>query len=187
MPLTTRGQSLLVNNISCGHCGGHLILYTSGQRYKRKDGTIRAKTYGSYQCSRRLRRPGVCDGQACYSVAKVDNLVDQIVRIQFERIKQAPPRALIKQQQSRGIEFARAKVNLLNEQYRKKQRGYQDLREETLKVVQGVSRLNVDLLNSLVDETSAQLKELESGAEEVRREYSQLMSCMITALLRPRK
>lgn len=90
-------ETPLVNNIFCGHCGGHLILYTSGQRYKRKDGTIRAKTYGSYQCSRRLRRPGVCDGQACYSVAKVDNLVDQIVRIQFERIKQAPPQALIKQ------------------------------------------------------------------------------------------
>lgn len=190
VPLTTRGQSLLVNNIFCGHCGGHLILYTSGQRYKRKDGTIRAKTYGSYQCSRRLRRPGVCDGQACYSVAKVDNLVDQIVRIQFERIKQAPPQALIKQRQSRGIEFARAKVNLLNEQYRQKQRDYQDLRAETLKVVQGVSRLNVDLLNSLVDETSVQLKELErqineagtelkaleSSAEEVQREYSQLMS-----------
>lgn len=120
VPLTTRGQSLLVDNIFCGHCGGHLILYTSGQRYKRKDGTIRAKTYGSYQCNRRLRRPGVCDGQACYSVAKADNLVDQIVRIQFERIKQAPPQSLIKQQQSRGIEFARAKVNLLNEQYRQK-------------------------------------------------------------------
>lgn len=49
--------------------------------------------------------------------------------------------------------------------------------------------MNVDLLNSLVDETSAQLKELEwqineagtelkaleSSAEEVQREYSQLM------------
>lgn len=50
--------------------------------------------------------------------------------------------------------------------------------------------MNVDLLNSLVDETSAQLKELERqineaetelkalefSAEEVQREYSQLIS-----------
>lgn len=189
VPLTTRGRSLMVNNIFCGHCGGHLILYTSGQRYKRKDGTVSSKTYGSYQCSRRLRRPGVCDGQACYSVAKVDDLMDQIVRIQFERIRQAPPKALIEKQQSREVELARAKVKLLSNQYQQKQRDFQDLRAETLKVVQGISRLNVDLLNSLIDETSVQMKDLEgqmqaaelelqeavSGAERVSKEYTQLM------------
>jgi len=122
-------------------------------------------------------------------VAKVDNLVDQIVRIQFGRIKQAPPRTLIEKQQNRAVELARAKLKQLNEQYGQKQRDYQALREETLKVVQGISRLNADMLNSLTDETSAQLKELEqlivsTGAElqaieadakRVRQEYTQLM------------
>lgn len=190
VPLTTRGQSLLVDNIFCGHCGGRLMLATSGQRYKRKDGTIRAKTYASYQCNRRLRRPGVCDGQSCYSAAKVDGLVDQIVRIQFERVKQAPPQSLIEQQQTRVVDLARARLKLLNEQYQHKQRDYQALREETLKVVQGSCRLNVDMLNSLIDETNAQLKdlerqlgkagkelqEMEASAEQVQNEYTQLMN-----------
>ena len=177
VPLTTRGQSLLV-------------LATSGQRYKRKDGTIRAKTYASYQCNRRLRRPGVCGGQACYSAAKVNNLVDQIIRIQFERVKQAPPQSLIEQQQTRTVDLARARLKLLNEQYQHKQRDYQAFREETLKVVQGSSRLNVDMLNSLIDETNAQskdlerqlgeagkeLQEMEASAEQVQNEYTQLMN-----------
>ena len=189
VPLTTRGRSLMVNNVFCGHCGGHLILYTSGQKYRRKDGTVSSKTYSSYQCSRRLCRPGVCDGQACYSVAKVDNLVDQIVRIQFERIKQAPPKALIEKRQSREVDFAQAKVKLLSNQYQQKQRDFQDLKAETLKVVQGISRLNVDVLNSLIDETNAQMKDLEvqmqtaelelreavSGAEQINKEYTQLI------------
>lgn len=166
------------------------MLATSGQRYKRKDGTIRAKTYASYQCNRRLRRPGVCGGQACYSAAKVNNLVDQIIRIQFERVKQAPPQSLIEQQQTRTVDLARARLKLLNEQYQHKQRDYQAFREETLKVVQGSSRLNVDMLNSLIDETNAQskdlerqlgepgkeLQEMEASTEQVQNEYTQLMN-----------
>lgn len=67
---------------------------------------------------------------------------------------------------------------------------YQDLRAETIRVIQGTSRLNVDLLNSIVAETTAQIKELEQqiktaetelhelthGAEQARQDYAQLMS-----------
>ena len=63
------------------------------------------------------------------------------------------------------------------------------MKEETLKVVRGTSRLNVDLLNNLIEETTVQMAELEgqirtaeaelrevlSGAEQVRQEYAQLM------------
>ena len=72
----------------------------------------------------------------------------------------------------------------------KKQYKYQDLRAETIRVIQGTSRLNVDLLNSIVAETTAQIKELEQqiktaetelhelthGAEQARQDYAQLMS-----------
>ena len=64
-----------------------------------------------------------------------------------------------------------------------------EIRLETLKVIQGTSRLNVDLLNSLIAETETELKNLEnqmrsaeqelkedvSCAEQVRKEYAQLM------------
>ena len=63
-------------------------------------------------------------------------------------------------QQAKEVNLAKSKLNLLNEQHRQKQREYQDLRTETIKVIQGTSRLNVDLLNSLVDETSEQIKQL---------------------------
>lgn len=189
VPLTTRGQSLLVGNVYCGHCGARLMLTTSGRKYQKKDGTIVTKTYSCYKCyNKTLTRK--CDGQSTYGVEKLDTLIDQIIRIQFERIQKAPPHALIAQQHNRERELAQAKLARLNEQYQQKQRDYQDLRAETLKVVQGVSRLNVDLLNSLIDETTAQLKELESqmqtaetqlrevvsSSEQVKQEYAQLMN-----------
>ena len=92
--------------------------------------------------------PGKCDGQTTYGTTVLDNLVDQIIRIQLERIQHAPPQALLQKQHDREVSVAKARVKLLNDQYQQKQRDYQDLRAETLKVIQGTSRLNVDLLNS---------------------------------------
>ena len=135
-----------------------------------------------------VRHPGECDGQSGYGVDKLDKLVDQIIRIQLGRIQNAPPQELIEKQQAKELELIKSKLKLLNDQYRQKQREYQDLRAETIKVIQGTSRLNVDLLNSLVEETSDQIKQLEQqiqattteleetlrDASQVLREYDQL-------------
>ena len=189
MPLNTKERSLLVGNIYCGHCGGRLTLTTSGRKRVRKDGTITRETRARYQCHYNVRHPGECDGQSGYGVEKLDKLVDQIIRIQLGRIRSAPSQELIAKQQAKEVDLAKSKLNLLNEQYRQKQREYQDLRAETIKVIQGTSRLNVDLLNSLVAETSEQIKQLSwqiqtaaaeleetvQSASQVLREYDQLM------------
>ena len=189
VPLNTKGRSLLVGNVYCGHCGGRLTLTTSGRKRVRKDGTILRETRARYQCHYNIRHPGECDGQSGYGVDKLDKLVDQIIRIQLGRIQNAPPQELIEKQQAKELELIKSKLKLLNDQYRQKQREYQDLRAETIKVVQGTSRLNVDLLNSLVDETSDQIKQLEQqiqattteleetlhDASQVLQEYDQLV------------
>ena len=189
VPLNTKGRSLLVGNIYCGHCGGRLTLTTSGRKRVRKDGTVIRETRARYQCHYNIRHPGECDGQSGYGVEKLDKLVDQIIRIQLGRIWSAPSQELIAKQQAKEVDLAKSKLNLLNEQYRQKQREYQDLRAETIKVIQGTSRLNVDLLNSLVAETSEQIKQLSwqiqtataeleetvQSASQVLREYDQLI------------
>ena len=189
VPLNTKGRSLLVGNIYCGHCGGRLTLTTSGRKRVRKDGTVIRETRARYQCHYNIRHPGECDGQSGYGVEKLDKLVDQIIRIQLGRIRSAPSQELIAKQQAKEVDLAKSKLNLLNEQYRQTQREYQDLRAETIKVIQGTSRLNVDLLNSLVAEASEQIKQLSwliqtataeleetiQSASQVLREYDQLM------------
>ena len=189
VPLNTKGRSLLVGNIYCGHCGGRLTLTTSGRKRVRKDGTVIRETRARYQCHYNIRHPGECDGQSGYGVEKLDKLIDQIIRIQLGRIRSAPSQELIARQQTQEVDLAKSKLNLLNEQYRQKQQEYQDLRAETIKVIQGTSRLNVDLLNSLVAEASEQIKQLSwqiqtataeleetvQSASQILREYDQLM------------
>lgn len=190
VPLNTKGRSLLVGKVYCGHCGGKLTLTTYGRKRVRADGTVHRETRARYQCHYNIRHPGECDGQSGYGLDKLDRLIDQIIRIQFERIRQAPPQALIAQETQRETALAKAQLNMLMEQHRQKEREYQDLRAETIKVVQGTSHLNADLLNSLVEETKSQIAELEqqiqreknalqalsNNAETVRQEYAQLVS-----------
>jgi len=147
-------------------------------------------SYSSYKCCNRTLAPGKCDGQTSFSVEKLDNLVEQIIRIQLSQIQKAPPQTLLAKQRSREVDLAKMKAKRLHDEYEQKQRAYQDLRAETLKVIQGNSRFSADLLNSLMDETAAQLKELESqmqaaelevretvsSAEQVQKEYTQLMN-----------
>lgn len=156
----------------------------------RKDGTLNRKTRARYQCHYNVRHPGECDGQSGYGVTKLDDIVNKIVRMQFERIKSEPPQDLIQRQSAKEIELAKAKLKLVQEQLHQKQEEYETLRAETVKVLRGKSRLNVDLLNSLVDETKEAIKTLEvqiqaaqeelenriASTEIVRQEYAQLVS-----------
>ena len=181
---------MLFRSVYCGHCGGKLTLTSSGRKRIKADGTIHRETRSRYQCHYNVRHPGECDGQSGYGVSKLDRLVDQIIHIQFERIRNVPHNALVAQAVQREVELAKAQLNLLVEQHRQKEREYQDLRAEAIKVVQGTSRLNADLLNSLVEETAGKIADLEQqiqkGREELQtlshdtkkvdQEYAQLLS-----------
>lgn len=190
VPLNTRGQSLLVGNIYCGHCGGRLTLTTSGRKYVRKDGTVRREVRARYQCHYNKRHPGACDGQSGYGVTKLDAIVDRVIRMQFEHIKNAPAQAIVREQQARDVELAAAKLKLAQDNQRNKVREYEALKAEGIKVAQGISKFNVDFLNSLVTETQAALKAAETAVEEaqhslehciastqsIQAEYSQIVS-----------
>ena len=190
IPLNTRGQSLLVGNIYCGHCGGRLTLTTSGRKYVRKDGSVRREVRARYQCHYNKRHPGACDGQSGYGVTKLDAIVDRVIRMQFEHIKNAPAQAIVREQQARDVELAAAKLKLAQDNQRNKMREYEALKAEGIKVAQGISKFNVDFLNSLVTETQAALKAAETAVEEaqqslehciastqsIQAEYSQIVS-----------
>lgn len=174
VPLSTKSHALLVNKVYCGHCGGKLTLTTSGRRRVKADGTVVHDVRGRYHCFYKSRHPNQCDGQSGYGVDKLDRLVDQIIRIQLERLQAVPAQKLIEKETAKETEQVKAKINLLTEQYHKREQEYQDLRAETIKVIQGTSRLNADLLNSLVDETTAQIKNLKGQLEAAQEELSSL-------------
>ena len=123
-------------------------------------------------------------------MTKLDAIVDRVIRMQFEHIKNAPAQAIVREQQARNVELAAAKLKLAQDNQRNKMREYEALKAEGIKVAQGISKFNVDFLNSLVTETQAALKVAETAVEEaqqslehciastqsIQAEYSQIVS-----------
>lgn len=190
VPLNCKGKSLLVGNIYCAHCGNHLTLTTSGRKKKMPDGTIQKEIRMRYQCHYKVRHPGECDGQSGYSVKKVDAIVDQLIRIKFSEITAASESEILSGQHEKDIELAKSKYEMAKAHLQDKQKELGDYKGEALKVIRGQSKMSIDLLNTLVTETEAkikeaqmaldaadaELKELLETSENRKREYDRLLS-----------
>jgi hypothetical protein len=96
--------------------------------------------------------------------------------MQFEKICSVSAKDLIERQQAKEIELTKAKLKLATDQYQQKVRDYEGLKAETLKVVQGTSKLNLDILNDLVKETSETMQELENQIETAQAELQEYLS-----------
>lgn len=169
-PLNLKGQSLLVGNIYCGHCRNRLTLTTSGRKRTNKYGELVREVRARYQCHYNVRHPGECDGQSGYGVRKLDGIVDQIVRYQLSRISAASGAEIVAQQNEKAIELAKARYNVATTQLAEKQKELADYQAETIKVIRGESRLDIDLLNDLVGKAKQEIRTLTATVDAAKLE-----------------
>ena len=87
-PINMKSNALLTGKIYCGHCRNRLTLTTSGRKRTKKDGTVKKETRMRYQCHYKVRHPGECEGQSGYGVTKLDGIIDKVVRMQLEKIRE---------------------------------------------------------------------------------------------------
>lgn len=189
VPLNTRGTSLLVGKVYCGHCGGILCLTTSGGRRRKIDGTS-APARVRYSCFHKVRHKNECDGQSGYSRDKLDAIVDKIIRNKFGEIKTISKGKLLATQSQRQQVTLQAEIKLLTTQIQAKQREQEDLKKETIRVIRGESKLTDELLSELIEINRVKLQQmnlaLSTKEEELRKvfdgnraleaEYNRIMS-----------
>ena len=187
-PLNTRGKSLLVGNVFCGHCGHPLTLTTNGKRRIIVDGVKTFEPSYRYICHHNYRHPGVCDGPSGYGMRKLDDIVDKVISYQLSQIQASSAGDMIAQQHEKAVELAQARCNMAEKQLSDKAKELADYQAETIKVIRGESRLDIDLLNDLVARckteietltdavaaAKADLQQQESGASREMEEYQKL-------------
>lgn len=172
-PLNLKGQSLLVGNIYCGHCRNRLTLTTSGRKRINKHGELVREVRARYQCHYNVRHPGECGGQSGYGVKKLDGIVEQIVRYQLSRISAASGAEIVAKQNEKAIELAKARYNVASTQLADKQKELADYQAETIKVIRGESRLDIDLLNDLVSKAKQEIQSLTATVDAAKLELEQ--------------
>ena len=175
-PLNLKGQSLLVGNIYCGHCRNRLTLTTSGRKRINKHGELVREVRARYQCHYNVRHPGECDGQSGYGVKKLDGIVEQIVRYQLSRISAASGAEIVAKQNEKAIELAKARYNVASAQLADKQKELADYQAETIKVIRGESRLDIDRLNDLVSKAKQEIQTLTTTVDAAKLELEQRLA-----------
>ena len=86
--------------------------------------------------------------------------------MQLELIRDAPGIELIQRQHEKSVDLARAKVNILQGQLKDKERELADYQTEVIKIIRGQSRLNVDMLNEIIEQTKAEYKKLKADLDK---------------------
>lgn len=106
--------------------------------------------------------------------------MEKIIRHQFAQIKMASQDDVIAQQHEKTVELARARCNMAEMQLSEKRRELEDYQKEIIRVIRGESRLNVDLLNELIDKAQTDVEALSQTAEAARQELESRTADMET-------
>lgn len=157
-PLSTRGASLLSGNVFCGHCGARLCITTSGKGRPRADGTDVKRV--RYCCQTKTRKHGNCDGQTGYTVHKVDDVINNIVRDVFSKVRNINRTEIVNLINKNDLLSRQKHVSEVRHQYYSAQEELKVLQAEIVKTLTGESVYTQEMLKSAIVAHENKCKEL---------------------------
>lgn len=190
VPLNTRGQSLLAGNVFCGHCGSRLTLTTSGKGGKRADGTYDKTKRIRYVCYGKTRKQTECDGQTGYTMHILDDIIDEMVRSIFHRMKGVPRDEFISIKKEKELSARYLHLAELKCQYTKENKTLNSLKNEVILCIQGESSFPKEVLAELIEKSEenckaqkqlisnveAEIENSQSILDEITHQYDELIS-----------
>ena len=170
VPLRTRGQALLSNNVYCGHCGARLALTTSRKWRKLSDGTLDDKLRIRYTCYGKLRKQTDCTGQTGYTMHILDEIIDKMVRQIFSRLRGIPKEQLITSRYAKETAERKNHLQALQAERDKAEKDLLALKTEILAVIKGESAFPKDTLAEMIAAQEKKHTELDTLCEEASAE-----------------
>lgn len=152
VPRNIAGNSLLIGNIFCGHCGSRLTLTTNGRAYPCKDDSNRIVKRVRYICYGKTRKQTECDGQTGYTAHVLDGIIEKVVRQIFERTKAIPKSKIVNIRCHEKMEERKQLLRSVRADYNKAAAELETLQGEVIKAIHGESAFSQTLLVSLIAE-----------------------------------
>ncbi len=178
VPLNTRGQALLSNNVYCGHCGSRLALTTSRKWRKYADGSLDTTLRVRYTCYGKLRKQTDCTGQTGYTVHVLDDIIDKLVRQIFSKMKGIPKDQIVTKRYERENAERRNHLNALQAEKANAEKDLISLKAEILACIKGESALPKETLAEMITAQEEKLRELETLCDDASAEMAKTAELM---------
>ena len=172
VPLNTKGKALVSGKVYCGHCGSKLNLTTSGRYRKKKDGTIDTTKRIRYACYGKTRKQTECDGQTGYTMHILDDIVDNIIKGIFAKMKGVPKSDIVSSKYSNELELRKARLIMVNADYSKENDNLSLLKSEVVKSLRGESSFSTDMLSELIAESERECERLAKLCEDAKKQVN---------------
>ena len=166
VPLNTRGQSLLAGNVFCGHCGARLTLTTNGRYRKHKDGNIDKAPRIRYTCYGKTRKTTDCTGQTGYTMAKLDSIVDKLIRRIFARMRGVPKSTVLSARYEKEVSDKKKRLTAQRIELVEAQHKLDLLKAEIVKCLDGKSSFTSETLSALIAESEKDLSERKAAVAD---------------------
>ena len=150
---------------------------------------VKEKRY-RYSCNFNVRHPGQCDGQSGYGVTTLDAVVESIVCMKFEEILECSKSNLLEEMRRKDLDAAKKEATRWKEEVQTKVDEQDALKKEMIRVIQGTSGLDREIIQQMVNEnkealliaqtnladSEKKLKEIEEQNQKAERNCSDLFT-----------
>lgn len=165
-PLRTDAGGLLTGIIYCAECGERLCI-NHCRKVRHTGNGDRDYRWNVYRCYRKVNSRRTCTGQSTYNAGKVEEVVLNVVREFFSKVRRIPQEAQLKaamrreeNTQAKALKDAEAAIE-------KAAKAVAALEEEAVKALTGENRLDLDIINQLMSKQQATLKRAQEEYQRI--------------------
>lgn len=168
-PRNTRGQSLLVGNIFCAHCGSRLNVTTNVKNTASGKEVVRLR----YVCYGRKHKQVECNGQTGYDMLKIDGALENLVRQIFQRMQGVPRKEIVQGRYQQKLAELKALAQAAQTEHIKAEKDLNTLKAEVIKAIRGESAFSQELLADMIQQAEEKYLQLRGHWEAAENAYQQ--------------
>ena len=155
LPLRTDAGGLLTGFIYCAACGQRLCI--NHCRTGKRGPENRVYQWDVYRCYRKVNSKNSCSGQTTYRANQVEKAVVEVVREFFSRVKRLPEGKQLEAAMGREKAVHQKALKDAQAVVEKTSKAVTALEEEVVKALTGESKLDLAIVNQLMNKKKAEL------------------------------
>ncbi len=171
-PKRNTGKTLLSGNVFCGHCGGRIFASTARKTHHSKVGGVNERI-AIYKCYNRTQHKQICDGPSTYRAAKVDAVVDELLRGIFKRAKAVKEQDFIKKQTTANVKQHQQQLGKAKTEHGKAVRELSKWEDLMLDSIEGTCVFTPEQVKKRMDATQQKIDDLTDQIHKLQEQISE--------------